>query len=61
MIIIQKIDIHDPLTPADLRSEGFDIDPGYVTTIRITPKQLIMKDEGENFKAISNQDLKLEK
>ena len=45
-IFFHQVSIHDPLTPADLRSEGVEIEPGYVSTILITPRQEIMQDKG---------------
>ncbi|TRY68635.1 hypothetical protein TCAL_08884 [Tigriopus californicus] len=34
-----KVAIHDPATPADLRSAGIEIEPGYLSTFLITPSQ----------------------
>ena len=45
-ISLLQVSIHDPLTPADLRSEGVEVEAGYVSTILITPKQEIMHDRG---------------
>ena len=39
--------MHDPLAPADLRSEGVEVEPGYISTILITPKQEMMQDKGK--------------
>ena len=45
-IMWSKVSIHDPLTSADLRSEGIDVAPGYVSTILITPMQEVMHESG---------------
>eukprot|EP00095_Tigriopus_kingsejongensis_P009175 maker-scaffold145_size311916-snap-gene-1.10 protein:Tk09175 transcript:maker-scaffold145_size311916-snap-gene-1.10-mRNA-1 annotation:"GE16304" len=34
-----KVAIHDPNTPADLRSGGIEIEPGYLSTFLITPSE----------------------
>ena len=52
-----QVSIHDPLTPADLRSEGVEVEPGYVSTILITPKQEIMHDGGEYMNFIIEKEL----
>ncbi len=39
-----KVAIHDPQKPADLRSEGVMIEPGYTSTFLITPSQVFTSD-----------------
>ena len=36
-----KVSIHDPLTIADLRSTGVEVEPGYLSTFLITPSQIV--------------------
>jgi len=36
-----QIAIHDPLMPGDLRSEGFTVEPGYLSIVLITPSQIV--------------------
>lgn len=42
-----KVAIHDPSTPADLRSAGIEIEPGYLSTFLITPSQTITTDSAK--------------
>ena len=42
-----QVSIHDPLTPADLRNEGIEVEPGYISTILMTPKQEMMQGQGK--------------
>ena len=39
-----KVAIHDPAMPADLRSGGIEIEPGYLSTFLITPSQQLTLD-----------------
>lgn len=36
-----KIAIHDPMSTADLRRSGVEVEPGLVTTFLITPSQIV--------------------
>ena len=44
-----QVNIHDPLIPAELISEGVEVEPGYVTTILVTPTQEVMDGKGNTF------------
>ena len=39
-----KIDIHDPMSPADLRGSGISVMAGYETTFLISPSQIVATD-----------------
>ncbi len=39
-----RVTLHDPYKPADLRSEGVSIKPGYASTFLITPSQVVTSD-----------------
>ncbi len=36
-----RITLHDPFRPADLRSEGVEVMPGYLSTFLVTPSQVV--------------------
>ena len=36
-----KIAIHDPMSIADLRRSGVEVEPGYISTFLITPSQIV--------------------
>ena len=40
-----RISIHDPMSIADLRSTGVDIEAGYISTFLITPSQKVTSPE----------------
>lgn len=39
-----KVAIHDPMMPANLRSEGVEIEAGYLSTFLITPSEITITD-----------------
>ena len=43
-----RISIHDPLSIADLRSSGVDVEVGYVSTFLITPSQIVTSPTAKN-------------
>ncbi len=39
-----RVTLHDPHKPADLRSEGIEVKPGYASTFLVTPSQVVTSD-----------------
>ena len=39
-----KVSIHDPMSVGDIKSSGFEVMPGYVTTFLITPTQIVSSE-----------------
>ena len=48
--------VHDPSSPASLRSEGIEVDPGYETTVLITPR--VLETTGNAKTSLSSLDRK---
>ena len=43
-----KVSIHDPMSIADLRSSGVEVQPGYVSTFLISPSQIVTSEAAKN-------------